>query len=804
MRNVAKALPLALVCAMILAVPSVWAYWPADGIPLCTLTSSLMNPSIISDGSGGAIVAWMDIRSGGWDIYARAVDALGDVRWAADGVAVSVTNGDQAFPSIVSDGAGGFIAAWLDTRNGGNDIYAQRMSAAGDAQWTENGVAVCTALGDQFYPKSVPDGAGGAIIVWHDSRNGNWDIYAQRVNAAGVPQWTANGVAVCTATGLQDSPMLCSDGASGAIVAWQDYRSGGADVYAQRVNASGAAQWTANGVAVCAATGNQQYPVIVSDGVDGAIVVWMDNRTGPTRVYAQRVDGSGAVQWTVDGEALVTVASNQYYPAAVSDGMGGAIATWYDLRTGNSDIYAQRVDDSGAKLWDDGGAAICTAPGSQYYQQLASDGEGGAIFAWTDLRTGSYGQAYVQRANADGITQWTADGVRLCATAKDQGGPQIAAEGTGGGIVTWADMRAGNADLYAQLIDRFGRVGSSAPRINAVRDVPGDEGGMVYLSWYASRPDLFMDPEMSYYSIWRAINPTRAALALENGAAALDDLSRLDAGGGGPVIRVETASGRTFFWELMETVSAFSMEAYGKPVATLFDSTAFCSEQSYFQVVGHTTDARIFWKSEPDSGYSVDNLPPAAPAGLAGEQSFAPMGMFLTWSMNREGDLSHYAIYRGTSDDFVPGPENLVATRTDPWWFDEAWRWGEGFYYKISAADVHDNESGFALLTPDGVTGTDTPKAPDASYLAQNYPNPFNPTTRIAFGLSAPAHVSLRIYDAAGRLVRALVNEARRAGRYEESWDGRDSSGRSVASGIYFYKLTAGSFEKTHKMALMR
>jgi flagellar hook assembly protein FlgD len=108
------------------------------------------------------------------------------------------------------------------------------------------------------------------------------------------------------------------------------------------------------------------------------------------------------------------------------------------------------------------------------------------------------------------------------------------------------------------------------------------------------------------------------------------------------------------------------------------------------------------------------------------------------------------------------------------------------------------------VLSPDDVTGTDTPKAPEASYLAQNYPNPFNPTTRLAFGLSATAHVSLKIYDAAGRLVRALVNEQRRAGRYEETWDGRDSGGRAVASGIYFYRLNAGVFESTKKMILVR
>ena len=64
--------------------------------------------------------------------------------------------------------------------------------------------------------------------------------------------------------------------------------------------------------------------------------------------------------------------------------------------------------------------------------------------------------------------------------------------------------------------------------------------------------------------------------------------------------------------------------------------------------------------------------------------------------------------------------------------------------------------------------------------------------------------MSLRIYDAAGRLVRVLVEGARPAGNYAELWDGRDSRGRAVASGIYFYRLSAGSFSETRKMALLR
>ena len=72
------------------------------------------------------------------------------------------------------------------------------------AKWRVDGVPVSTAAYGQTYSTIVRDGAGGAIITWRDGRNGvDWDIYAQRVNAAGVPQWTPNGVALCTAAGDQ-------------------------------------------------------------------------------------------------------------------------------------------------------------------------------------------------------------------------------------------------------------------------------------------------------------------------------------------------------------------------------------------------------------------------------------------------------------------------------------------------------------------------------------------------------------------------------------------------------------------------
>ena len=118
--------------------------------------------------------------------------------------------------------------------------------------------------------------------------------------------------------------------------------------------------------------------------------------------------------------------------------------------------------------------------------------------------------------------------------------------------------------------------------------------------------------------------------------------------------------------------------------------------------------------------------------------------------------------------------------------------------------DIHGNESPFAVFGPDAVTGDDPMPLPDATFLAQNFPNPFNPQTTIVFGLKTGGFVNLRIYDAAGRLIAVLIDESRPAGQYSAVWNGKDRNGNSAASGIYFYRLTAGTFIETKKMILLK
>ena len=370
--------------------------WSPGGVVLVADTVSpqatLLRPpfAATADGNGGVIVAWRDVRTDTGDIFARRVNAAGIAQWAVNGVAVAVATNLQQRPVIVSDGSGGAIVAWEDRRNGlGNvDIFAQRLTAAGGAMWLANGLAVTSATGDQLLPAIATDGVNGAIVAWGDNRGLDQEIFAQRMLAPGMPMWATDGVALTNVTGIQTRPVVASDGANGAIVAWEDDRNvADNDVYARRIASGGAPQWAANGVQV-ASTANATVPAIVSDAAGGAIVVWTDERNGGgnTDVFAQRLNAVGAPQWAANGVTVCGATGGQFFPAVAPDGSGGAVIGWEDARSDPDDVFAQRLNTAGAGVWSTDGRPVSTAPNGQGGVTVAPDGSGGGIFAWGDGR----------------------------------------------------------------------------------------------------------------------------------------------------------------------------------------------------------------------------------------------------------------------------------------------------------------------------------------------------------------------------------------------------------------------------------
>ena len=768
--------------------PPAQASWPHDpnssNVPICTAANTQTGPTIVSDGAGGSIITWFDLRSGNFDIYAQRLSPTGVPLWAGNGVAICTAAGFQGSPTLVSDGVGGAIIAWHDQRSGNYDIYAQRVNAAGVTQWAANGVALCTATGDQQSPVVVPDGAGGAIVTWADARSGSNDIYAQRVSAAGVPQWVANGVAVCAAAGDQLAPTVATDGAGGVIATWWDFRAGNYDIYAQRVSASGVPQWTANGVAVCTAVNNQTSPVIVPDGANGAILAWQDVRGGSTAdIYAQHLNPAGAALWTANGVAVCTAAGDQLIPSITTDGAGGAIVAWYDARNGSYDIYAQRVDAAGFPQWATDGVPVCTAAFNQEFPTLVPDGAGGVVATWEDARTGINFDLYAQRVNANGVTQWAANGVPICTAIGDQTAPSVLWDGTGGAVIAWQDARAGATDIYAQRVDRFGYLGDPSPVVTAVSDVPNDQGGRVKVSWTAS----YLDADPTYgiydYRLWRSVPPASLTARMLLARGATTDPDRAASEGRllvGPYGATSTA------WELVATQPAGPLPAYSLVAPTTSDSLGSGNPRTAFMVQAQTGTyvGAPSWFSAPDSGYSVDNLPPVAPAPFTG--AYSAGATQLHWGVNAEPDLAGYRLYRGSSAGFTPGPGNLIAAQPDTGFTDVG---PAGSYYKLSAVDVHGNESGFALLSPTATTGLGGGAAPASLALAAPRPNPARAQALLTFTLPDAGPVTLAVYDMGGRRIRTVSAGPMEAGEHALPFDLRDTAGRRIPSGLYFVRL---------------
>ena len=373
-----------------------FAKWVTNGIAICTEIGIQKSNNITSGGvDGSSIITWEDGRSGNYDIYAQKIDSSGNVLWGTNGLLVCNRLTNQKNPKIVSDNTGGAIIVWEDSASFYFDIYAQRISSAGTPQWLTNGVSICNAPNQQQNPTLDIDGLGGAIITWQDKRsNVDYDIYAQQISSTGIVGWITNGIVVCNAVNTQSNPRIEPDGTNGAIIGWIDKRNAlNYDIYSQRINSSGTAQWTSNGTMVCGAINNQSALDMKYLGAAGVVFSWKDDRTASNQIYAQILNLTGLVQLPIDGIQLSS-SLKSINPNNINDGIGGAIIAWQDSTSVGWDIKSQKLNSLGVTQWPLGGATVSNAIDDQISVTQVTDNTGGAIYFWEDKRNATNIEIY--------------------------------------------------------------------------------------------------------------------------------------------------------------------------------------------------------------------------------------------------------------------------------------------------------------------------------------------------------------------------------------------------------------------------
>lgn len=224
---------------------------------------------------------------------------------------------------------------------------------------------------------------------------------------------------------------------------------------------------------------------------------------------------------------------------------------------------------------------------------------------------------------------------------------------------------------------------------------------------------------------------------------------------------------------------------------------------SHYVVTGYFPGEGFEWfDSEVGSGYSVDNIAPGVPAGV--QIAAATSGVQLSWDASADDDFQYFAVYRSdVSGSYGTAPYAAVEVNT---FTDESLTAGTDYYYVVQAVDANGNESVFsAEVNSAAVNVADGLSIPEIYALGANYPNPFNPSTTITYQLPEAGYVNLRVYDLTGKVVNTLVGEYRPAGYHQVVWNGRDSMGASVATGVYFYHIVVGqSYTETRKMVLIK
>jgi hypothetical protein len=252
-------------------------------------------------------------------------------------------------------------------------------------------------------------------------------------------------------------------------------------------------------------------------------------------------------------------------------------------------------------------------------------------------------------------------------------------------------------------------------------------------------------------------------------------------------------------WDYILTVPAIGSETYNVVAPTLADSTpANGMHWSVFAVIAHTVDPTLLFVSEPDSGYSLDNLVPQAPTELLAAARDSVID--LSWKMVPDEDFNYYAIYRSIQGGFDPDTLQPYATTIDTFFTDMILEPNTYYYYRVSAFDFSGNEGEFSDEVSAIIVGiNDHAPIPETYALFQNFPNPFNPVTTIVYQIPKTGHITIDIYNVLGQVVEIIVDTKQVPGNYAVQWNAA-----KFESGIYFYRLKADNFVETKKLLLLK
>lgn len=475
---------------------SQWVNDPSSNTKLVIDPSDPINLTALSDLTGGAYVLWEDTKgTQSKDIYYIRFDKNGEVSFRADGKAVSTRIGVKENPLAVIEPYGNAIVLWRGKEKNSFELYAQKLSKSGLRLWQNEGIQLTDSRVEKTDYSLRVDKKGFVHVSYiskSGSTSGRYSVKFLSINPNGKILSDSLKGNLYNSNNLLSETEVVPDNKDGRFIFWLENQNNKTLLKAQYINSAGTKMWGNQPVTISKENGNVLNYTVGKLG--NSIYVAMAYQGTSKIVYQNLINDKGVFLWGKDGKLLTYQKGSQINPQfAFID--SSVVVSWTNEFEKRKDVFIQRFDAKGNRLWGNNGKRITNVKGNQFGQRIVSNQKDGIIIAWIDKRDNNTpANLFIQKLDTKGRFQWDSSAVMIASSRKtEKSYLNLIPDLDGGAIAVFKGSNNKVNDIYGQKIFNTGTYASQMLGFNLE-----ERNDSIKISWYAAN-----ESEGTTYNIYR-------------------------------------------------------------------------------------------------------------------------------------------------------------------------------------------------------------------------------------------------------------------------------------------------------------
>lgn len=458
-----------------------WTSNASDNTVISNAASDQATPKIATTSDGGCYITWFDNSVPNYSVYLQKLDRHGVPQFPNNGLLISNHTQNtflQDF-NIDVDANDNAVLVFTDLRNGSQlNPFAYLISPTGNFLWGANGISLTDSTTIvQNIPVVTTTSDGNFVFAWQYISGGNRIIAMQKLNSAGVKQW-GSAPKKLRGTGAErwEYARLIKSNSGNVIMSWIVYlgnivTTSSTKLFTQKFDVNGNGLWTAPQDTVQnigRIYGLSYIPALVSDGQDGAVYTWTDDRDVNTRssVWVQRFNSTGAAQFPKNGTEATTLSTNQHYSPSTTylPSTGETVTFWTETngaQTVVGGLYGQKFDAAGNQQWGTSGKEFKAMDNNQLSFISALSNDTSVVVSYSESQFASANTLVKGlKTGPSSESLWTGNIITAASFLSSKVRRQSAMDNTSGMVtMVWSDNRSGSGDILAQNINLDGTLG---------------------------------------------------------------------------------------------------------------------------------------------------------------------------------------------------------------------------------------------------------------------------------------------------------------------------------------------------------